>query len=101
MRPSVSLEKHRAELEGVLQKYPMFSNIRVFGSVARGEDKEGSDLDLYVDAAKGTTLFDLGDLYQDLVDLLETNVDIIISGTRLHEFMQENIDRDVRPLWAK
>ena len=50
MRPSVSLEKHRAEFECILQKYPMFSNIRVFGSVARGEDKEGSDLYLYVDA---------------------------------------------------
>lgn len=100
MRPSVSLKKHRAEFERILQEYPMFSNIRVFGSVARGEDKEGSDLDLYVDAAKGTTLFDLAGLYQDLVDLLGTNVHIITSGTKLHKFMQENIDRDIRPLWT-
>lgn len=100
MRPSVSLEKHRAEFECVLQRYPMFSNIRVFGSVARGEDKEGSDIDLYVDADEETTIFNLGGLREDLVDLLGTNVDIVISGTRLHKFMQENIDRDVRPLWA-
>jgi uncharacterized protein len=51
------------------------SNVRVFGSVARGEARDGSDVDLLVDLEEGRSLFDLGGLYMDLVDLLGYEVD--------------------------
>lgn len=52
-------------------------NIRVFGSVARGESREGSDVDLLVEFAPGRTLFDLIGLRLDLKDLLGAEVEIV------------------------
>ncbi|HEV7416015.1 MAG TPA: nucleotidyltransferase domain-containing protein [Tianweitania sediminis] len=60
MRPSEALAKHRDEGIAILAKYPV-SNPRVFGSVARGEDTEGSDLDILVEAIPDVAiLVDLG-----------------------------------------
>lgn len=70
MKPSARLKAHRVEVERILKKYPMISNVRVFGSVSRNEDIEGSDLDLYVDAAPGTTLFHLGGCGKNLPSCL-------------------------------
>jgi predicted nucleotidyltransferase len=52
------------------------SNIRVFGSVARGEADELSDLDLLVDLDHGRTLMDLGGLQYDLDAQLNIHVDV-------------------------
>ena len=51
--------------------------VRVFGSVARGEADEGSDVDFLVDLEKGRSLFDLGGLLMDLQDLLGRPVDVV------------------------
>ena len=53
------------------------ANPRVFGSVLRGTDQDGSDLDLLVDAPPGTTLFDLGGLHAELESLLGVHVDLL------------------------
>ena len=53
------------------------SHVRVFGSVARGEAGEGSDVDFIVDLEPGRSLFDLGGLLMDLRDLLERDVDVV------------------------
>ena len=52
------------------------TNPRVFGSVLHGSDKDGSDLDLLVDALPGATLFDLGGLQMELEQLLGVSVDV-------------------------
>jgi uncharacterized protein len=52
------------------------SNVRVFGSVARGEADERSDLDLLVDLDQGRSLMDLGGLLMDLQETLGIRVDI-------------------------
>ena len=52
------------------------TNPRVFGSVLHGSDKDGSDLDLLVDALPGATLFDLGGLQMGLEQLLGVAVDV-------------------------
>ena len=57
--------------------------MRVFGSVARGEAGEGSDIDFIVDLEPGRSLFDLGGLLMDLRDLLQRDVDVVSeSGLR-------------------
>lgn len=94
MLPSELLHIHREEVLEILSRYPMISNVRIVGSVARGEDTEQSDIDFLVDTAPGTTLFDLGGLHEDLVDLLGVSVDIITSGGRMHEYMRTTIERD-------
>ena len=59
------------------------SRVRVFGSVARGEACEGSDIDFIVDLEPGRSLFDLGGLLMDLRDLLQRDVDVVTeSGLR-------------------
>ncbi|MGD9703408.1 MAG: nucleotidyltransferase family protein [Acidimicrobiia bacterium] len=53
------------------------SRVRVFGSVARGEDSEDSDVDFLVDLEPGRNLMDLGGLLMDLRDLLQRDVDVV------------------------
>ncbi len=55
-------------------------NVRVFGSVARGEATGDSDLDLLVEMETGRTFLDLVGLWQDLEDLLGTRVDVLTDG---------------------
>ncbi len=45
-----------------------------------GTDHDGSDIDLLVDALPGATLFDLGDLEEELKSLLGVDVDVLTSG---------------------
>jgi uncharacterized protein len=51
--------------------------VRVFGSVARGDATEASDVDFLVDLEPGRSLMDLGGLLMDLQDLLQRNVDVV------------------------
>ena len=53
------------------------SRIRVFGSVARGDATEASDIDFLVDLEPDRNLLDLGGLLMDLRDLLQRNVDVV------------------------
>ena len=55
-------------------------NPRVFGSVVRGDDTDGSDIDVLVDPLPGTTLFDLGGLQVELETLLGVQVDLLTPG---------------------
>jgi predicted nucleotidyltransferase len=52
-------------------------NVRVFGSVARGDVDESSDIDILVDMEPGRSLLDLGGLWSDLKDLLGLKVDVV------------------------
>ena len=52
-------------------------NVRVFGSVARGEADKQSDIDFLVDMEPGRSLLDLGGMLVDLQDLLGQNVDVV------------------------
>lgn len=53
------------------------TNLRIFGSVARGDDTPTSDLDLLIDLEPNRSLFDLGGLAMDLQNLLGCPVDIV------------------------
>ena len=75
MKPSTALSLHRAAVRRMVAHFHAV-NPRVFGSVARGEDHEGSDLDLLVDGLPETTLLDLGGLQVALEDLLGVRVDV-------------------------
>ena len=70
--------KHKAE------------NVRVFGSVARGEANENSDVDLLVNFLPGASLFDLIDLKEDAEQLLGISVDIVSEGG-ISPFLEQRI----------
>ncbi|WP_061145862.1 nucleotidyltransferase family protein [Caballeronia arvi] len=79
MKPSIALEAHREEIRLIIEAHHA-SNARVFGSVARGEDTDESDLDLLIDPTPDTTLFDLGAIRRKLRALLGVPVDVLTSG---------------------
>lgn len=79
MRPSTALERHRAGIRFLVGRFRA-TNPRVFGSVIRGNDVEGSDLDLVVDALPGATLFDLGGLQVELQAMLGVPVNLFTPG---------------------
>lgn len=64
-------------------------NVRVFGSVARGDDNEGSDIDLLVDLDGGVGLFALAGLERELSGVLGTKVDVIPADTLKRRFRDE------------
>jgi uncharacterized protein len=75
MRPSERLNAHREAIRGIVAAHRA-TNPRVFGSVARGDDDEDSDIDILVDPV-GMTLFDLGGILNELTDLLQVKVDVL------------------------
>jgi predicted nucleotidyltransferase len=76
MKPSVALQAHRLEVRRVVEARRAL-NPRVFGSVARGEDVEGSDLDLLIEPTPETTLLDIGAIRHELCELLGVRVDVV------------------------
>jgi predicted nucleotidyltransferase len=70
------LRNRREEILRVADQYGA-RRIRVFGSVARGEADERSDIDFLVDLESGRSLLDLGGLLMDLQDLLGRRVDVV------------------------
>ena len=95
MRPSEALKKHRDEVLAIIARYPV-SNPRIFGSVARGDDREGSDLDILVDTSEAST-FDLAGLGLDLEALLRAHVDVRTPGD-LAADVASRVSRDLKPL---
>jgi predicted nucleotidyltransferase len=51
MRPSVSIARHRDQVREILARHRM-GNPRIFGSAARGNDTDGSDLDILIEAPR-------------------------------------------------
>ena len=76
MKPSIALQENRAAIRSVVERH-RGRNVRVFGSVLRGDDREGSDLDLLIDPTPETTMFDIGAIRHELLQLLGVNVDVL------------------------
>jgi uncharacterized protein len=75
-RPSTALIAGRAAVKRALARHGL-ANPRVFGSVARGEDTEASDLDLLVDLRPGISLLDLVKAKHAIEDALGVPVDLV------------------------
>jgi predicted nucleotidyltransferase len=70
------LKQKREEILRIAAKHGA-RNIRVFGSVARGEGDEKSDIDFLVEMEAGRSLLDMGGLLMDLRELLGRDVDVV------------------------
>jgi len=73
------------------------TNVRVFGSVARGEAGPGSDIDLLVDVGPGRSAFFPAGLLADLEDLLGCKVDVLTENG-LHWYIRDRVLKEARPL---
>ena len=96
MKPSEALRTHRDAIRRIVAAHRA-CNPRVFGSVIHGNDTDTSDLDLLVDPTSDTTLFDIGALRQELLQLLGVPVDVVTPGA-LPETFREKVLSEARPL---
>jgi uncharacterized protein len=72
-------------------------NVRVFGSVARGEARADSDVDFLVDLEPGRSLFDLGGLLVELEEVLGCPVDVVTEKS-LRDRIRLRVQREAVPL---
>jgi hypothetical protein len=72
-------------------------NVRLFGSVARGEADVQSDVDILVDMEPGRSLLDLGGLWWELNELLGVKVDVV-TANGLRERIRERVLSEAIPL---
>ena len=96
MKPSEALAVHRDKLLAIAAEHGA-SNLRVFGSVVKGIDKEGSDIDLLVDLRQGTSLFQFAGLVIDFEEALGVKVDLC-TEVQLHPKLKDRILAEARPL---
>lgn len=96
MRPSEALNLHRDRIRQIALSHRV-TNPRVFGSVLRGEDTEGSDLDILVEPTSETTLMDIGAIQFELSELLGLRVDVATPLALPEKWRQQTIDES-RPI---
>lgn len=94
MKPSEALAKHREAALAIFARYPV-ANPRIFGSVARGEDTEDSDIDIVVDARSGCSYFDLFRIEDAISELLKVRVDIHTMA-EFGERSRMRVERDLK-----
>ncbi len=83
------LQQQKASILEIAQHYHA-ANIRVFGSVVRGEEREDSDIDLLVDFLPGSTLLDQVGLIDALSTTLGRKVDIV-SERALNKYLRQRV----------
>lgn len=96
MRPSRAIQGKTDEIRRMVEDYG-FMNVRIFGSVYRGEDRDCSDVDLLAripDEMVGKiSLFDIFDLEAALIDFLGVKVDFNVENN-MAEYFRHQIDGD-------
>ena len=94
MRPSKVLRTYREQIRSVVLAHRA-TNVRVFGSVARGEDTDASDLDLLVDPTPETSLMDIGAIRFELKTLLGINVDVLTPNSLPDKFREQVLQESI------
>lgn len=86
------LQEKKAEILTIAESHGAH-NIRVFGSVRRGEETGQSDIDFLVDFEPGRSLLDHIGLIQDLETLLKCRVDVV-TEPGLHWYIREHVKKE-------
>jgi uncharacterized protein len=81
------LRAKRAEIIALAERHGA-KNVRVFGSVARGEADKSSDVDLIVSTEPNANVFEMVGLWQALQDLLQSDVSLITDGIEDKDYLQ-------------
>lgn len=96
MRPSEALNTHRDAIREIASRHRV-TNVRVFGSVLRGEDTDDSDLDLLVEPTDETTMMDIARLQLEVARKLHVTVDVL-TPRALPDKFRERVIREARAL---
>lgn len=90
----LTIKEIKKIIKPILNKYDI-KEIYLFGSYARGEAKESSDIDIYCEKGKVRTFIDLGFLTEELEGALNKKVDIIFEGSKMNEYFKQHIMEDM------
>jgi len=90
------IEERRADILRIAAKYGA-SNVRIFGSVSRGEEGPDSDVDFLVDMEKGRSLLDRAGLVLELQELLGLEVDVATERS-LKERIRDRVLQEAVPI---
>jgi len=90
------VERHREDILRVAERHGA-GNVRIFGSVARGDDTPDSDVDLLVDVTGETTPWFPGSLVADLEQVLKRRVQVVIHRS-LSPLIRDAVLREAVPL---
>ncbi|OGJ62249.1 hypothetical protein A3C37_04195 [Candidatus Peribacteria bacterium RIFCSPHIGHO2_02_FULL_53_20] len=93
---SAALAKIRPVVLRIAKKHGA-TNVRIFGSFARGEERKNSDIDLLIDPPAHMSLLDLSGLKIDLEDALKRKVDVVPERS-IKPILRDSILADARPL---
>ena len=91
-----ALAERRSEILRLAERYRA-GDVRVFGSVLRGDNTEQSDVDLLIKPRPGCSLFDLGGLLEDLQEMLGCRVDLVTEDG-LKPRLRERVLKEAVPL---
>lgn len=81
----------------ILQGYKV-KKAALFGSYARGDNNEKSDIDILIEPANGTTLFDMAGMQIDLQDSLKKSIDLITYGS-INPMLKDKILKDEKVIY--
>ena len=90
------IENNRSEILALAERHGV-RNVRVFGSMAREDADDASDVDLLVSLPPDRTGLALGALLMDVQDLLQRRVEVVTERT-LHPAMRDRVLREAQPL---
>ncbi len=90
------MEDHRFEILALAERHGI-RDVRVFGSMAREDADDVSDVDLLVSLAPGKSGLALGGLLMDVQDLLQRRVEVVTEGS-LHPALRDRVLAEARPL---
>ena len=96
MNPQTLLQTKRNDILRIAARHGAY-NVRVFGSVARGEARPDSDIDLLVNLEENRSLLDLARLLRELQTLLDCKVDVMTEAG-LRPRIRPQVLKDARPL---
>ena len=89
------VKQKRQEILKIADKHGAY-NVRIFGSVARGQANENSDLDLIVDLRSGRSLWDLGGLWVELNELLKVRIEVFTTTTLKEEVRGNALNETIK-----
>ncbi|PWA10366.1 hypothetical protein DCC39_11635 [Pueribacillus theae] len=92
----MKLKDNREEILRIAKENGI-KNLKLFGSVARSEDGEESDIDLLVSFEEGKSLFDLIRFKQEMEEIMGKNVDVLTENA-IHHSIKEKILNEAIPL---
>lgn len=89
----LTIDEIREKIRPICEQYKI-EKVWLFGSYARGEAREDSDVDFHIKVNEGTTLFQLGGIYADLEEAMGKEIDIITRIPEELEIFKKYVERD-------